>query len=118
MLGAFYTWLCAILDQIPKTAFIEISAALWPTFSRNPLDRFWICFANRKCVRPAIDPENLTKIAIPQFEQISLKVGKKSLFHRQKYSKSHSRYNGLMLKFAPGGAVTVRDRPPDVYEVE
>jgi len=80
MLGAFYTWLCAILDQIPKTAFIEISAALWPTFSRNPLDRFWICFANRKCVRPAIDPENLTKIVIPQFEQISLKVGKKVTF--------------------------------------
>jgi len=41
------------------------------TFSRNPLDRFWNCFANRKCVRPAIDPENLNKIAIPQFEQIS-----------------------------------------------
>ena len=27
--------------------------------------------------RPTIDPENLNKIAIPRFEQISLKVGKK-----------------------------------------
>ena len=51
--------------------------ALWPTFSRNPRVRFWIFFANRKCVRPTIDPENLNKIALQRFEQISLKVGKK-----------------------------------------
>jgi len=37
---------------------------------------------------------------------------------RRKYSKSRGRYNGLMLKFSPGGAVTVRDRPHKVYEVE
>jgi len=71
-------------SNIPKTAFFEILGALWPTFSRNPLDRFWNCFADRKCVQPAIDPENLNKIAIPQFEQISFKVGKKSLFQRRK----------------------------------
>ena len=37
---------------------------------------------------------------------------------RRKYSKSRGRYNGLMLKFSPGGAVTVRDRPHKVYKVE
>ena len=37
---------------------------------------------------------------------------------RRKYSKSRGRYNGLMLKFSPGGAVTVRDRPHEVCEVE
>jgi len=37
---------------------------------------------------------------------------------RRKYSKSRGRYNGLMLKFSPGGAVTVRDTPHKVYEVE
>jgi len=57
-------------SNVPKTAFFEISAALWPTFSRNPLKKFWNCFANRKRIRRAIDPENLNKIAIPQFEQI------------------------------------------------
>ena len=51
--------------------------ALWPTFSRNPRVKFWIIFANRKYVRPTIDPENLNKIATLRFEQISLKVGKK-----------------------------------------
>jgi len=30
---------------------------------------------------------------------------------RRKYSKSRGRYNGLMLKFSPGGAVTVRETP-------
>ena len=32
--------------------------------------------------------------------------------------QSRGRYNGLMLKFSFGGAVTVRDRPHKVYEVE
>jgi len=32
--------------------------------------------------------------------------------------QSRGRYNGLMLKFSPGGAVTVRDRPHKVNEVE
>ena len=34
------------------------------------------------------------------------------------YSKSRGLNNGLMLKFSLGGAVTVRDRPHKVYEVE
>jgi len=59
-----------------------------------------------------------------------------SVFERRKYSKSRcrythpfngplsgttrtkGRYDSLMLKFSPGGAVTVRDRPHKVYEVE
>ena len=39
-------------------------------------------------------------------------------FERRKYSKSRCRYDSLMLKFSPGGAVTVRDRPHKVYEVK
>ena len=49
---------------------------LWPIFSRNPIVRFWIFFANRKYLQSSTDSENLKKIAIPRFEKNALKVGK------------------------------------------
>jgi len=63
--------------------------------------------------------ENLIHVTQINFVQ-SWKKTRKVTFWDAKGENIQSRghYNGLMLKFSPGGAVTVRDRPHKVYEVE
>ena len=64
----------------------------WPVcilthFFSKSASQIWDFFANRKSVRPTIDPENLNKIATTRFEQISFEVRKKrdiSLFPKAK----------------------------------
>ena len=71
------------------------SPSIWGRYEFWPvciLDHFFSSqildfFANRKSVRPAIDPENLNEIATTRFEQISFEVRKKrdiSLFPKAK----------------------------------
>jgi len=48
--------------------------ALWPTFLSYGNFPVAIFFAERKYVQPIFYPDNLIKIAIPRFKQISFKV--------------------------------------------
>ena len=65
-------------------------------------------------------PEKINEIALLEFEKNSVEFAKNasSFIEMRKISKSDVLNNGLMLKFSPGGAVTVRDRPHKVYKVE
>jgi len=70
-------------------------------------------FADWKYLSSAVDSENLkTLTCVTQiiFYQTS-KTNAKNHFGHAKICKSGGRYNGLILKFSPGRAVTMRDRP-------
>ena len=73
---------------------------LWPIFSRNPLVRFLIFFANRKYLQSSFDSENLKKIYLGNFEKSALKFGKNA-FSTEYFRVVRGLNNGVMVT-APG----------------
>ena len=106
-LGRYGVWpVCTLAHFCAKSArqFLEfLSRSIVPT----AYYRFWEFKQNR-----------WSRIRA-NFAQ-SWEKREKSLFGvlEAKIAKSRGRYNGLMLNPPPGGAVTVRDRPHNIYEVE
>ena len=67
-----------------------------------------------------MDSENMSEIALLEFEKNSVEFRKKRvpLTVMRKYSKSDGLNNGVMLRFPPGSSVTVRVGPHNVLGVE